>query len=151
MPNKNYYCYGSADIAVIGLAVMGQNLILNMNDHGFVVCAYNRTVEKVDNFLENEAKGTKIIGAQSLEEMVASLKEPRRVMLMVQAGAAVDDYINKLVGLLKPGDIIIDGGNSEYTDSQRRFRFLKDKGLLFVGSGVSGCQIFFNSSNTTIK
>ena len=107
-----------ADIALIGLAVMGQNLILNMNDHGFVVCAYNRTTEKVDRFLENEAKGTKIVGAHSLEEMVAKLKSPRRVMMLVKAGAAVDAFIDKLVPLLDAGDIIIDGGNSEYQGSQ---------------------------------
>ena len=103
-----------ADIALIGLAVMGQNIILNMNDHGYVVCAYNRTTDKVDKFLDNEAKGTKIVGAHSLEEMVAKLKKPRRVMLLVKAGQAVDDFIAKLVPLLDKGDIIIDGGNSEY-------------------------------------
>ncbi|XP_071945136.1 6-phosphogluconate dehydrogenase, decarboxylating-like [Antedon mediterranea] len=127
-----------ADIALIGLAVMGQNLILNMNDHGFVVCAYNRTVEKVDKFLANEAKGTKIIGARSLDEMVKKLKKPRRVMMLVKAGSAVDAFIDQLVPLLEKGDIIIDGGNSEYTDSRRRHKSLKEKGLLFVGSGVSG-------------
>ncbi|GLH05797.1 6-phosphogluconate dehydrogenase, decarboxylating [Gryllus bimaculatus] len=112
--------FKTADIALIGLAVMGQNLILNMNDHGFVVCAYNRTTEKVDQFLANEAKGTKVIGAHSLEDMVAKLKKPRRVMMLVKAGQAVDDFIVKLVPLLEKGDIIIDGGNSEYQDSQRR-------------------------------
>lgn len=127
-----------ADIALIGLAVMGQNLILNMNDHGFVVCAYNRTVQKVDRFLANEAKGTKIIGAHSLKEMVSKLKKPRRVMMLVKAGSAVDSFIDQLVPLLEKGDIIIDGGNSEYTDSQRRCKALKEKGILFVGSGVSG-------------
>jgi len=127
-----------ADIALIGLAVMGQNLILNMNDHGFVVCAYNRTTEKVDQFLANEAKGTKVVGAHSLQEMVAKLKKPRRVMMLVKAGSAVDQFISALVPLLEKGDIIIDGGNSEYTDSQRRCKELKEKGLLFVGSGVSG-------------
>ncbi|XP_068084461.1 6-phosphogluconate dehydrogenase, decarboxylating [Anabrus simplex] len=127
-----------ADIALIGLAVMGQNLILNMNDHGFVVCAYNRTTEKVDQFLANEAKGTKVIGAHSLEEMVSKLKKPRRVMMLVKAGQAVDDFIAKLVPLLEKGDIIIDGGNSEYQDSQRRCKQLAEKGILFVGSGVSG-------------
>lgn len=127
-----------ADIALIGLAVMGQNLILNMNDHGFVVCAYNRTTEKVDQFLANEAKGTKVIGAHSLEEMVAKLKKPRRVMMLVKAGSAVDDFIAKLEPLMEPGDIIIDGGNSEYQDTQRRTKDLKSRGLLFVGSGVSG-------------
>jgi len=127
-----------ADIALIGLAVMGQNIILNMNDHGFVVCAYNRTTEKVDAFLNNEAKGTKIVGAHSLEEMVKKLKKPRRVMLLVKAGAAVDAFIDKLVPLLDQGDIIIDGGNSEYQDSRRRCTSLAEKGILFVGSGVSG-------------
>lgn len=127
-----------ADIALIGLAVMGQNLILNMNDHGFVVCAFNRTVEKVDHFLANEAKGTKIIGAKSLADMVSKLKKPRKVMMLVKAGAAVDAFIDKLVPLLEKGDIIIDGGNSEYTDSIRRAKSLEEKGLLFVGSGVSG-------------
>ncbi|CAL1262140.1 unnamed protein product [Larinioides sclopetarius] len=127
-----------ADIALIGLAVMGQNLILNMNDHGFVVCAFNRTVDKVEKFLANEAKGTKVIGAKSIEEMVAKLKKPRRIMLLVKAGDAVDGFIKQLVPLLEPGDIIIDGGNSEYTDSTRRCKTLKEKGLLFVGSGVSG-------------
>nr|ACI68129.1 6-phosphogluconate dehydrogenase, decarboxylating [Salmo salar]ACI70150.1 6-phosphogluconate dehydrogenase, decarboxylating [Salmo salar] len=106
-----------ADIALIGLAVMGQNIILNMNDHGFVVCAYNRTVSKVHDFLANEAKGTKIIGAESLEDMVAKLKKPRRIVMLVKAGQAVDDFIDKLVPLLEAGDIIIDGGNSEYRDT----------------------------------
>ncbi|XP_055515637.1 6-phosphogluconate dehydrogenase, decarboxylating isoform X2 [Leucoraja erinacea] len=127
-----------ADIALIGLAVMGQNLILNMNDHGFVVCAYNRTVAKVDSFLQNEAKGTKVIGAHSLEEMVKTLKKPRRIVMLVKAGEAVDDFIQKLIPLLEKGDIIIDGGNSEYSDTTRRCKELKAKGLLFVGSGVSG-------------
>uniref|UniRef100_A0A671T8D0 6-phosphogluconate dehydrogenase, decarboxylating n=1 Tax=Sinocyclocheilus anshuiensis TaxID=1608454 RepID=A0A671T8D0_9TELE len=106
-----------ADIALIGVAVMGQNLILNMNDHGFVVCAFNRTVSKVHDFLNNEAKGTKVIGAESLEDMVSKLKKPRRIILLVKAGQAVDDFIDKLVPLLEPGDIIIDGGNSEYRDT----------------------------------
>lgn len=126
------------DIALIGLAVMGQNLILNMNDHGFKVCAYNRTTEKVDEFLKNEAKGTEVVGAHSLQEMVAKLKKPRRVMMLVKAGAAVDAFIEKLVPLLEKGDIIIDGGNSEYQDTVRRVKELEAKGILFVGSGVSG-------------
>ncbi|XP_052285791.1 6-phosphogluconate dehydrogenase, decarboxylating-like isoform X2 [Dreissena polymorpha] len=126
------------DLALIGLAVMGQNLILNMNDHGFTVVAFNRTVSKVEEFLSNEAKGTKVIGAKSMEDMVAHLKKPRRVMLLVKAGQAVDDFINKLVPLLEKGDIIIDGGNSEYTDTNRRCKELHAKGLLYVGSGVSG-------------
>jgi len=127
-----------ADIALIGLAVMGQNIILNMNDNGFVVCAYNRSTDKVDHFLANEAKGTKVVGAHSLEEMVAKLKSPRRVMLLVKAGAPVDAFIDKLVPLLDKGDIIIDGGNSEYQDSRRRCTDLSEKGILYVGSGVSG-------------
>ena len=127
-----------ADIALIGLAVMGQNIILNMNDHGFVVCAYNRTTSKVDDFLNNEAKGTKIVGAHSMQEMVQKLKKPRRVMMLVKAGSAVDAFIDQLVPLLDKGDIIIDGGNSEYQDSRRRCTALAEKGILFVGSGVSG-------------
>ncbi|CAN7986823.1 unnamed protein product [Ixodes pacificus] len=117
---------------------MGQNLILNMNDHGHVVCAFNRTTEKVDEFLKKEAKGTKVIGAHSLEELVSKLKTPRRIVLLVKAGQAVDDFINKLAPLLTKGDILIDGGNSEYQDSERRCEALKAKGILFVGSGVSG-------------
>jgi 6-phosphogluconate dehydrogenase len=127
-----------ADIALIGLAVMGQNIILNMNDHGYVVVAFNRTVSKVDDFLANEAKGTRIIGAHSLEEMVGLLKKPRRIMLLVKAGAAVDEFIKHLLPLLEKGDIIIDGGNSNFEDTIRRYDELKDKGILFVGSGVSG-------------
>jgi 6-phosphogluconate dehydrogenase len=127
-----------ADIALIGLAVMGQNLILNMNDHGFTVVAFNRTVEKVDHFLANEAKGTKVIGAHSLAEMVSLLKKPRRVMMLVKAGAAVDEFIEQLLPLLEPGDIIIDGGNSLFDDTNRRVKYVESKGLLFVGTGVSG-------------
>ncbi|MDB5169432.1 MAG: 6-phosphogluconate dehydrogenase, decarboxylating [Candidatus Saccharibacteria bacterium] len=128
----------SADIAVIGLAVMGQNLILNMNDHGFKVVAFNRTVTKVDDFLNNEAAGTNVVGAHSIEEMVAQLKTPRRVMLMVKAGEAVDQTIEHLLPLLDPGDIIIDGGNSLFTDTERRLKFVEEKGLLYIGAGVSG-------------
>lgn len=127
-----------ADIGMIGLAVMGQNLILNMNDHGFVVCAYNRTTEKVEHFLKNEAKGTKIIGAHSIQDMVAKLKKPRKVMMLVKAGDAVDGFITQLEPHLEAGDIIIDGGNSEYQDSRRRCQALAQKGIFFVGSGVSG-------------
>ncbi|TKR63393.1 hypothetical protein L596_027229 [Steinernema carpocapsae] len=127
-----------ADIAVIGLAVMGQNLILNMNDHGFTVCAFNRTVSKVEDFLANEAKGTKIVGATSLEDMVRKLKRPRRVLLLVKAGGPVEETIKSLVPLLEAGDIIVDAGNSEYTDSNRRYKELAAKGIHFVGSGVSG-------------
>nr|WMS59650.1 6-phosphogluconate dehydrogenase [Hyphantria cunea] len=127
-----------ADIALIGLAVMGQNLILNMNDHGFIVCAYNRTVAKVEQFLENEAKGTNIIGATSLEDMVSKLKKPRKVMLLVKAGSAVDEFVKKLLPLLDKGDIIIDGGNSQYLDTQRWCKQLESVGILYVGMGVSG-------------
>lgn len=127
-----------ADIAVIGLAVMGQNLILNMNDHGFTVVAFNRTVSKVDDFVANEAKDTKVIAAHSIEEMVGLLKLPRRVMMMVKAGEAVDDMIEQLLPHLDPGDIIIDGGNSLFTDTTRRVKYVEDKGLLYIGTGVSG-------------
>ncbi|MFM8418810.1 MAG: decarboxylating NADP(+)-dependent phosphogluconate dehydrogenase [Verrucomicrobiota bacterium] len=128
----------TGDIAVIGLAVMGQNLILNMNDHGFTVVAYNRTTTKVDEFLANEAKGTHIVGARSIAEMVAHLRRPRRVMLMVKAGAAVDEFIGQLVPHLEPGDIVIDGGNSLFNDTSRRVRELEARGLLYIGTGVSG-------------
>src|SRR2546428_4863339 len=127
-----------ADIALIGLAVMGQNLILNMNDHGFTVVAHNRTVSKVDEFLNKEAKGTNVIGAHSIEEMTALLKKPRRVMLMVKAGAPVDEFIEHLLPHLEPGDIIIDGGNSLFEDTMRRTKYVESKGLLYIGTGVSG-------------
>ncbi|CAL1696559.1 unnamed protein product [Somion occarium] len=126
------------DIGLIGLAVMGQNLILNMNDKGFTVVAYNRTTSKVDAFLANEAKGTKIQGAHSVEELVSKLKRPRKIILLVKAGPAVDDFIRQLEPHLEKGDIIIDGGNSHYPDTIRRSKELESKGLLFVGSGVSG-------------
>jgi 6-phosphogluconate dehydrogenase len=127
-----------ADIAVIGLAVMGQNLILNMNDHGFTVVAFNRTVSKVDDFIAKEAKGTNVIGAHSIEEMISHLKRPRRVMLMVKAGEAVDEFIEHLLPRLEPGDIIIDGGNSLFDDTARRVKYVESKGLLYIGTGVSG-------------
>src|SRR6266481_7093531 len=128
-----------ADIALIGLAVMGQNLILNMNDHGNTVVAYNRTVEKVDEFLNDAAKGRKtIIGARSIEEVAGLLKRPRKIMLMVKAGKPVDDFIELLLPHLEPGDLIIDGGNSHFQDSIRRTKYLESKGMLFVGTGVSG-------------
>lgn len=128
----------SADIAVIGLAVMGQNLILNMNDHDFKVVAYNRTHEKTEEFLNGPAKGTRIVGAKTLEELVGLLASPRKVMLMVKAGGAVDAVIDELIPLLDKGDIIIDGGNSNFVDSERRATRLAAEDLLFVGSGVSG-------------
>jgi 6-phosphogluconate dehydrogenase len=126
------------DIALIGLAVMGQNLILNMNDHGFTVVAYNRTTSKVDEFLAKEANGTKVLGAHSIEEMVKKLKRPRRVMMLVKAGQPVDDFIAQVVPHLEKGDIIIDGGNSLYQDTARRHKDLEAKGLLYIGTGVSG-------------
>ena len=126
------------DIALIGLAVMGQNLILNMNDHGFTVVAYNRTVAKVDEFLAREAKGTKVVGAHSIEEMVKKLKRPRRVMMLVKAGQPVDDFIAQVAPHLEKGDIIIDGGNSLYQDTARRVKEVEAKGLLYIGTGVSG-------------
>jgi 6-phosphogluconate dehydrogenase len=126
------------DIALIGLAVMGQNLILNMDDHGYTVVAYNRTTSKVDDFLSNEAKGTKVLGAKSIEDLVSKLKRPRRVMLLVKAGQAVDDFIEQLLPHLEAGDIIIDGGNSLFEDTRRRVEYVEARGLHFVGSGVSG-------------
>ncbi|HME58703.1 MAG TPA: decarboxylating NADP(+)-dependent phosphogluconate dehydrogenase [Terracidiphilus sp.] len=126
------------DIGLIGLAVMGQNLVLNMNDHGFKVAVFNRTVSKVDDFLANEAKGTQVAGAHSVEEFAGLLKRPRRVMLMVKAGASVDETIEHVLPYLEKGDIIIDGGNSLFTDSTRRTKDLAAKGILFIGTGVSG-------------
>ena len=129
---------GNADIGLIGLAVMGQNLVLNMNDHGFTVAVFNRTVSKVDEFLSGGAKGTRVIGAHSIEELVRRLARPRRVMLMVKAGPPVDGFIEQLLPHLEPGDIIIDGGNSNFADSIRRTAYIESKGLLFIGTGVSG-------------
>ena len=129
----------TADIALIGLAVMGQNLILNMNDHGYTVVAYNRTVQKVDDFLHDQAKGrATILGAHSVQEMVSLLKRPRKIMLMVKAGKAVDDFIAQILPYLEPGDLIIDGGNSHFPDTIRRAKDLESKGFLYVGTGVSG-------------
>jgi 6-phosphogluconate dehydrogenase len=128
----------SADIGLIGLAVMGQNLVLNMNDHGYTVVVYNRTISKVDEFLVGPAKGTKVIGTHSLEEFVKNLKRPRRVVLMVKAGEPVDEFIQLLLPLLEKGDIIIDGGNSHYPDTERRCAELKKNGMHFIGAGISG-------------
>src|SRR6476469_1516734 len=128
----------SCDIGLIGLAVMGQNLVLNMNDHGYRVAVFNRTVSKVDDFIQDEAKGTQVVGAHSIEELIQALKKPRRVMLMVKAGDTVDQMIDQIVPHLEKGDIIIDGGNSHYPDTNRRTKALAEKGILYVGTGVSG-------------
>src|SRR6187399_256347 len=128
----------NSDIALIGLAVMGQNLVMNMNDHGFTVSVYNRTGSVTDEFMAGPAKGSKVVPTKTVKELVASLKSPRRVFILVKAGNAVDAVIDELTPLLAQGDIIIDGGNSHFPDSQRRFDQLKAKGIRFVGSGVSG-------------
>lgn len=127
-----------ADIGLIGLAVMGQNLALNMNDHGYTVAVFNRTTSKVDDFLAGPAKGTHIIGTHSLQEFFSKLKKPRRVILMVKAGDPVDEFIEHSLPYLEKGDIIIDGGNSLFTDTNRRVKTLKEKGIRFVGAGISG-------------
>ncbi len=127
-----------SDIGLIGLAVMGQNLVMNMNDHGFKVSVFNRSISKVDAFLAGAASGSNVSGYHSLESLIASLKSPRRVMLMVKAGEVVDHFIQQLIPLLDKGDIIIDGGNSLYTDTVRRSKSLAQQGILYIGSGVSG-------------
>jgi 6-phosphogluconate dehydrogenase len=129
---------GTCDIGLIGLAVMGQNLVLNMNDHGYKVAVFNRTTSKVDEFLADAAKGTQVVGAHSAEELCKLLKRPRRVMLMVKAGDVVDQTIEHVLPYLEKGDILIDGGNSLFTDTNRRTKDLAAKGILFVGTGVSG-------------
>jgi 6-phosphogluconate dehydrogenase len=126
------------DFGLIGLAVMGQNLVLNMDDHGFKVAVYNRTVSKVDEFINGNAKGTNIVGTQTIEEFISVLDKPRRVMLMVKAGKPVDDFIEILIPHLEKGDIIIDGGNSNYNDTIRRTKYVESKGLFYIGTGVSG-------------
>src|SRR5436305_7719404 len=128
----------AADVGLIGLAVMGENLVLNMESHGFTVAVFNRTTAKVDQFLGGRGQGKKLVGCHTVQELVAALRRPRKIMIMVKAGPPVDEVINELVPLLEPGDILIDGGNSHYSDSTRRTRALKEKGLLFIGTGVSG-------------
>jgi 6-phosphogluconate dehydrogenase len=127
-----------ADIGVVGLAVMGENLILNMESKGFTVACYNRTVSKVDRFIEGRAKGKNIVGTRSVEEFCSVLAKPRKAMLMVKAGTPVDDFIELLLPHLDEGDIVIDGGNSFFGDTVRRTRYLEEKGLLYIGTGVSG-------------
>ncbi len=128
----------SADIGLIGLAVMGENLVLNMESHGYTVAVYNRTLARVDEFLAGRAKGKQIIGCHSIKELVAALERPRKVMIMVKAGPAVDQVIEEVAPLLEPGDILIDGGNTHYPDTTRRTQELKKRGLLYIGTGVSG-------------
>jgi len=128
----------NADIGLIGLAVMGENLVLNMESKGFSVAVYNRTTSKVDDFVKGRGAGKKITGCRGLEELAAALSKPRKVMIMVKAGRAVDDTIERLLGVLDKGDIIIDGGNSNYGDTIRRTAYVESKGLLYIGTGVSG-------------
>lgn len=127
-----------ADIALIGLAVMGENLVMNIQSKGFTVAVYNRTTEKVDRFVSGRAKGLNVIGCHTLTQLRDCLSRPRKVMLMVKSGQPVDDYIEQLLAVLEPGDIIIDGGNSHYVDTQRRVSYVESKGLYYIGTGVSG-------------
>lgn len=127
-----------ANIGLVGLAVMGENLVMNMESKGFTVAVFNRTVSKVDDFVNGRAKGKNIIGCHSLQELKDNLEAPRKVMLMVKAGAAVDSFIDQLLEVLEPGDIIIDGGNSHFPDTVRRTEYVESKGLLYIGTGVSG-------------
>ncbi len=128
----------NCDIGLIGLAVMGENLALNIESRGFKIAVYNRTVSKVDDLLAGRAKGKNFVGCHSLEELVGSLAVPRKVMLMVKAGPAVDEFIEKLIPLLQPGDVIIDGGNTLFSETERRTKYVESKGLLYIGTGVSG-------------
>ena len=127
-----------ADIGLVGLAVMGENLVMNMESKGFTVAVYNRTTEKVKKFVEGRAAGKNIIGTYSIEELVENLEKPRKIMMMVKAGAAVDQLIDQLIPHLEAGDILIDGGNSHFPDTIRRTRYVESKGLLYIGTGVSG-------------
>ncbi|MCI5550566.1 MAG: decarboxylating NADP(+)-dependent phosphogluconate dehydrogenase [Clostridiales bacterium] len=132
------FAMNKADIGLIGLAVMGENLVLNMESKGFTVAVFNRTTSKVTDFINGRAKGKNIIGTYSIEELCASLSKPRKVMLMVKAGQPVDDFIEKLLPHLEEGDVIIDGGNSHFPDTARRCKYVESKGLLYIGTGVSG-------------
>ena len=126
------------DFGLIGLAVMGENLALNVESRGFRIAVFNRTVDKVDALMAGRAKGKNFVGCHSLEELVKSLKRPRKVMMLVKAGDAVDQFIEHLIPLLEPGDVIIDGGNEHYTNTERRTKYVESKGLLYIGTGVSG-------------
>src|SRR5688572_31149553 len=128
----------SADFGLIGLAVMGENLALNVESRGYKVAVFNRTVEKVDEFINGKAKDKNFIGCHSIEELVKKVKKPRKIMMMVKAGQPVDDLIEQLLGHLTKGDVIIDGGNEHYLNTERRTQFVESKKLLFVGTGVSG-------------
>jgi len=128
----------TCDIGVVGLAVMGENLILNMESRGFTVAVYNRTTTKISNFIQGRGSGKKLVGCMTAKEMVANLKKPRKIMLMVKAGPVVDIFIKQFAPLLEKGDILVDGGNSRYTDTDRRYEELREKGILFAGVGVSG-------------
>jgi 6-phosphogluconate dehydrogenase len=129
---------GKADIGLIGLAVMGENLVMNMESKGFTVAVFNRTTEKVTNFVNGRAKGKNIIGTYSFQELADNLAKPRKVMIMVKAGKPVDDFIEALLPYLEKGDIIIDGGNSHFPDTIRRTKYVEEKGFLYIGTGVSG-------------
>lgn len=129
---------GNADFGLIGLAVMGENLALNVESRGYTIAVYNRTTDKVDQLVNGRAKGKKFIGCHSIEELVKSLKRPRLVMMLVKAGPAVDDLIEQLLPYLEPGDVIIDGGNEHYTNTERRTKYVESKGLKYIGTGVSG-------------
>ncbi len=126
------------DFGLIGLAVMGENLALNVESRGYRVAVFNRTVDKVDAFMQGRAAGKKFVGCHRIEELVQALERPRKVMLLVKAGPAVDAFIDRLIPLLDPGDVIIDGGNTHFTDTERRTKYVEEKGLRFVGTGVSG-------------
>ena len=127
-----------ADIGLIGLAVMGENLVLNMESKGYTVAVYNRTTEKVDRFINGRGKGKNFIGAHNIQEFMDSMERPRKVMLLVKAGKPVDDFIEQIIPYLEEGDIIIDGGNSHFPDTIRRTKYVESKGLLYIGTGVSG-------------
>ena len=131
MPDK-------CDFGLVGLAVMGENLALNIESRGYAVAVFNRTVSKVDDFINGRARGKRFCGCHSLEELVGRLAAPRKVMLMVKAGPAVDEFIERSIPLLSPGDVIIDGGNTYFQDTERRTQHVESKGLLYIGTGVSG-------------